>query len=925
MRLLEREIDLDDLALRGAAAQSTADIGKMCEQLLALRLAPRESPGPRLVSARDTRKRAGSFYTDARLAAATVRRTIAPLCFGPSGAPRSPEEILDLRICDPACGCGVFLVEALHFLTDALRPSLNLPEAVLKRRVAERCLFGVDLDPLAAELARITLWLEVGDDAASPAEVGRNIRTGNAIVGAWRDGVGTCPVDAWKRLPPGPERRRTLTEVRQLAVEETHRARLALNDERSELDTWCALWFWPRTDSLLPTPATLDDNSEETSATASQVARTQRFFHWELEFPKVFSGERWGFDAVIGNPPWDVLKHSADDDQFDDSSKENSRRQHFADLSNWFRNVAATQPADRPFRRQGGTDPNAYKLFLEQAWHLLRRVPRGDRASRLGMIVPSGLYSDRETLALRRMFLEEGTWEWLFSFENRRRIFDIDSSIKFCVAIAERGSATRPLRAAFLQHDVAAWERDDPPAAELDPAQITLLSPRTRSIPEIRSSRDLELIQRICARSHRIGDRAPGWEFTYVREFDQTLDAKAERFQPLSRWEALGHVPDAFGRWVQRDALEARGWSLDRDVIARPNPEGAKPLPEASLALPLLQGSMIWQFDPAYQTHRSGQGRSARWEPVPHDRKRFQPALLMAAAVFRAHGRGANPARLAFRDGAKTINERTMIASLIPPFPANNKVPLLLLDSGDLVRALFAEAVLNSFVFDFVIRTRMAARSLNWHIVEECPLPILDESNRCQRALMHRVALNAARLTLIHRCFAPAWIDLRMRLGAERVWYERSGSDSTLAEIPWKHLWAVTVEDRLRLRVETEALCALAWDLEAADLAHIVRNDPNEPKGFWRVDRDLPFADRFTGLAARAFESLRRETWSAQSAESMSNSAFFRAISASSQVAKRAGYREWKPEQFEPGDLRFGWSWRDCERDAAAVQAVARS
>ena len=166
-----------------------------------------------------------------------------------------------------------------------------------------------------------------------------------------------------------------------------------------------------------------------------------------------------------------------------------------------------------------------------------------------------------------------------------------------------------------------------------------------------------------------------------------------------------------------------------------------------------------------------------------------------------------------------------------------------------------------------------------------------------------------------------------------------SGSSSSslypeLAAKEWKHWWAVTEADRLRLRVEIDALCADLYGLDPDDFDWIVRDDPTDPKGFYRVDRQLPFRERLTGLAAAAFRALKDGKWSAESAANLSNDEFFDILgipeltSADAAKAKglpgplilkRDGCHVWKPENFPPDDPRHGWTWDDCWNDAVAL------
>jgi len=176
-----------------------------------------------------------------------------------------------------------------------------------------------------------------------------------------------------------------------------------------------------------------------------------------------------------------------------------------------------------------------------------------------------------------------------------------------------------------------------------------------------------------------------------------------------------------------------------------------------------------------------------------------------------------------------------------------------------------------------------------------------------------RVVVYTARLTFLHRRFAPEWLQLR-RLRPE------------LANREWKHWWAVTEADRLRLRVEIDALCADLYGLTPDDFDWIVRDDPTDPKGFYRVDRKLPFRERLTGLAAAAFRALKADQWSAEAAGTLSNDEFFAVIGIPEMttgdaplIRKRDGCHRWAPEEFGPDDPRHGWTWDHCHADAVAL------
>ena len=166
-----------------------------------------------------TRKGAGTFYTRPQLTIPTVRRTLEPLTHE-GGKARPPEEILQLKVVDPAMGSGSFLVAALRVLTEAIIEGVHAHGRVhsdgnrtrveiatlaesdrafpfaaadtrfaedfadcIKRYVVEHCLYGVDIDPLAVELARVALWVETLDDKMPFTFLDHKLKVGNSLVG----------------------------------------------------------------------------------------------------------------------------------------------------------------------------------------------------------------------------------------------------------------------------------------------------------------------------------------------------------------------------------------------------------------------------------------------------------------------------------------------------------------------------------------------------------------------------------------------------------------------------------------------------------------------------------------------------------------------------------------------------------------------
>ena len=613
------------------------------------------------------------------------------------------------------------------------------------------------------------------------------------------------------------------------------------------------------------------------------------------------------------------------------------------------RPIGSSDPA-HPFRRQGSADLNLYKLFLEAAHALLKRPWRtgghdgteamtpatglerpphtggsgdaegvagaggaeGAAGGRLGFVVPSGLYSDNGTGALRELFIERCRWEWLFGIENRDKVFPIHRSYKFNPVIVEKGGATEAIRTAFMRRNVDDWERAEDLATPYTRAQVERFSPRSRAILEIQSKRDLEILEKIYANAVLLGDDGPdGWGIRYATEFHMTNDSRL--FPPRPQWEAKGYRPDEYSRWLLGD------WRPIEELWAALGVDPARPEP-AEVALE------DWLFDPtagperrAAETrfvhgHLLKPGDVARTDsrlrcaPPPYDRLPVPRARIPAGIVLSREG-DAWIREEGVREVALPVYQGIMVQPFVPS--ARGWISGTGLrakwDYGDLgnlrwkPQFLMAQGVAdadqeNRSFSQAKIGYREVARSTDacsfiGAVLPSFPcghkVPVLHLGDSTIGGVSNAIAL--------FNSFVFDWL-VRQRLGAAALaWYVLAeGALPHTRTMPrllsiikrlnlFPSLFAAvratrTAEthdalhpgERVRLRSIMDAISCAVYGCDMADLRHILRDSdlpvsavdsrpstPLDARGFWRVDRDKDPELRHTVLTLIAFHDLQ--------------------------------------------------------------------
>jgi hypothetical protein len=639
----------------------------------------------------DRRKATGSFYTPRSLTEFLVRRTLAPLV-----RDASPARILEVRVLDPAMGSGAFLVAACRYLAAAYESALLREGAVngedvgeheraqFRRLVAQRCLYGVDVNPTAVQLGRLSLWLATLAADRPLTFLDHRLRAGNSLVGAGvadlardprmrRTGDGVLPLyddpERDEQLRSAIDTRETIAlepcdTLSQVRAKEQALARLTATEGslarwKAACDLWCAAWFGDRRPRGPGITALVDVLFERGGLpahvaaplldAARAIAVHERFFHWTLEFPEVFhtpDGTRIdgaGFDAVIGNPPWEMLRG----DRGDEATRGIVRHDAAA--------LMAFARTSGVYRLQGTGHANLYQLFLER---MLALIGRGGR---LGAIVPWGLASDQGAASLRRRLLDATAIDTLISIENRDGLFPIHRGLKFLLVCATAGSggARTALPCRFGVRRADDLERApelgrDPEAIAVPRSLIERTDPASLSFPDIRDRSDVEILARIAFTIPALGD-ANGWHVHFGRELNATDDRQ--------------HFDNTAGPRM----------------------------------LPIIEGKHLSPF----------MVDAAAASRFIHEQRAGQ--LLDRRRSF---GR----ARLAYRDVAAATNRLTLIAAIVPARVVTTHTLFCLRERLDADGQLYLCGMLNSFVANFLVRLRVMTH-VTTAVIERLPMP----------------------------------------------------------------------------------------------------------------------------------------------------------------------------------------------------------
>lgn len=819
----------------------------------------------------DTRKKTGSYYTPEGLVQVLLDSALEPVIEGKLAShPDQPvEALLELTIVDPSCGSGHFLLAAARRLAAHIArlqsdgtPSPREYRHAL-RQVISRCIYGVDLNPLAVELCKVSLWMEAVEPGLPLTFLDSHIRHGNALFGAtpalMDEGI---PDSAWtalegddKKTAKALKKRNKQQRSGQLGLElgwlpsaagdigDVTRAMQALDatldvtlpklldkqtrwqeilasdaykQERMVADIWCAAFVWPKQsgpgEDAAPTQELwrgIRDTGGQPPAltleTATSLSEQYRFFHWHLAFAPVLA--RGGFDVVLGNPPWERVKLQ--------------EREFFAARSEEIANARNAAARKKLIKALPHADPTLWEVWCEASRqaqgvsHFARESGRYPLCGR-GDINTYALFAEHNREILNPygytgfivptgIATDATTQEYfrsLLDHDNLRSLYDFQ---------------TGPETFGNLAHGAMRFS-------------LITLSTEPMGTPldlffYAKSPTDLQNAQRHF--SLTTGDFVtlnPNTRTcpTFQTRRDADINLAMYRLAGVlwreddpdgNPWGlelmAMLHMSNDSALFRSRAELESIGLTLVGNIL-----EG-----EGKKYLPLYEAKMIDHFDHRYASLigvDAGGGRKSRklvgwYAAIGEDPTEFaQPRYWVQETEVdsRLQERWQRDWLLGWRDICRSTDQRTVIASLIPRAATGDTFLLAMPTStARLTAALYGN--LCSMALDYAARQKVGGTHLKYHVFKQLPV-LPPQAYEVETPWLPQQSLNEWLLARVIELTYTAW-DL-----------EPFARDCGYEGAPFR--W--NGQRRALLRAELDAAFFHLYGLDSQDTAHVLDSFP---------------------------------------------------------------------------------------------------
>ncbi|MBI2895541.1 MAG: N-6 DNA methylase [Deltaproteobacteria bacterium] len=749
------------------------------------------------------RKTTGSYYTPTPLVDCLLDSALGPLLDEAAKSQNPEEAILAIKVCDPACGSGHFLVAAARRIAKRLaaaRAGEDEPSPREVRRalrdVVGRCIYGVDLNPMAVELCKVSLWMEAIEPGRPLSFLDSHIQCGNALLGTTpalmargipdeafkalegddndvakalkkqnrNERAGQTTVFSYFAADPASgssalisqaasvesEPDENIVAVRRKAADWDRLTRSPeFRDAWFQADAWCSAFMWPMTPGELEHAAVTEglwrrirrdpsDAPPSTKRTIRELSRRHGFFHWHLAFPQVFEGMKRdiGDDDVTGwGGGFSVVFGNPPWDTLSPDAKE-FFSQYEPDIRFQDREGQAALIEQLLADSSIASKWEAHRRELYSSVHFMKA------SGRYTLFAPGNL--GKGDFNVYRMFVETA----LRTVRDGGRASQVVPEGLYnganCMAIRKELFERCELDG-FLgfENNRQVWFDG------IDGrTKFTIYSVRRPGRTEqfrvafnIRSPSELAAAAgggALRMPMHLVETFSPDalaiMEFGSQRDVD--IAAKMYERHPKFGDETAGPP--------HRHYMAEIHMGNDRERFSE-DPAG----------VPLYEGRMVSQYDHRAKGYRAGRGRKADWEDLPFSdpTKAIQPQWYIPVDDVPEKVRERyHQYRVGFCDVASPTNERTLVAALVPPGTiCGDKVPTILFAEAPYAHAAWL-AVANSFAMDFLARKKVSLK-MSYTVVDSLPFPRFAATDEKLRFLVPRVL----RLVCAGREMLPFW------------------------------------------------------------------------------------------------------------------------------------------------------------------------
>lgn len=555
--------------------------------------------------------------------------------------------------------------------------------------------------------------------------------------------------------------------------------------------------------------------TDEFKRQVAEVSAKNRFFHWCVEFPAVFANGG-GFDVMCGNPPWDKLQMEDEkwflgkDNDIVDAPNQSARDKKIKALQESnpklydeyidARHAIASQSN---FVKNSGrfTLTNCGKIELSS---LFAELCLQFSMEAWGLVLPTGIAVNDSNKAFFSKLVDENRLISLYDFENREKLFDIDSRFKFCLLTAGKEQLQpRNVQAGFyltrLDHLL-----DPNRIYTLQTSDFTLLNPNTKTCPTFRTSRDAELTRKFYRNAPILVNDETGsnpWGIRFATLFNMATDS------PFFRTNE---------QLIESGAIKDGNFFLLNGIRY----------------VPLYEGKMVWIHNHQFGEFPTEGKRPSSIVQTPLDKLSDNNSTLspwywvaenevtrqMTKTDKEGHVLWHWPYHYytAFRDVTNATNERTCVASLVPGgvYAAGHKLPLIF-NERELVPGLCPAAIMSSIPFDYIARQKVGGSSMAFFIMKQMPFPTPDQ---IPDTLKWEMAKRVIELTYFNHDM-DAW--------AEELWEEMTEEQQNeMPNVGRKEPFIFDPDRRAILQAELDAIVAHLFGLTTDELRYIL--DPED-------------------------------------------------------------------------------------------------